>query len=68
MRELGYVEGKDFVIDWRSVEGNYEQFPDIVAELVRSKVDVIVTGVTAALPVLQRATSAIPIVMTYSTW
>jgi putative tryptophan/tyrosine transport system substrate-binding protein len=68
MRELGYVEGKDFVIEWRSVEGKYERFPEIVGELARSKVDVIVTGVTAALPVLQRATSAIPIVMTYSTW
>ena len=67
MRELGYVEGKDFVIEWRSVEGKYERFPDIVGELVRLKVDVIVTGVTAALPVLRRATVAIPIVMAYST-
>jgi putative ABC transport system substrate-binding protein len=67
MRELGYVEGKDFVIEWRSVEGKYERFPEIVAELVRLKLDVIVTGVTAALPALQRATSTIPIVMAYST-
>jgi putative ABC transport system substrate-binding protein len=67
MRELGYVEGKDFVIEWRSVEGKYERFPEIVGELVRLKLDVIVTGVTAALPALQRATSAIPIVMAYST-
>ena len=67
MRELGYVEGKDFVIEWRSVEGKYERFPEIVGELVRLKLDVIVTGVTAALPALQRATSTIPIVMAYST-
>ena len=67
MRELGYVEGKDFVIEWRSVEGKYERFPEIVTELVRLKLDVIVTGVTAALPALQRATSTIPIVMAYST-
>jgi putative tryptophan/tyrosine transport system substrate-binding protein len=67
MRELGYVEGKDFEIEWRSVEGKYERFPAIVGELVRLKPDVIVTGVTAALPVLQRASSAIPIVMAYST-
>jgi putative ABC transport system substrate-binding protein len=67
MRELGYVEGKDFVIEWRSVEGKYERFPEIVGELVRLKFDVIVTGVTAALPPLQRATSTIPIVMAYST-
>jgi putative ABC transport system substrate-binding protein len=67
MRELGYVEGKDFVIEWRSVEGNYERFPEIVGELVRLKLDVIVTGVTAALPALRRAISATPIVMAYST-
>jgi putative tryptophan/tyrosine transport system substrate-binding protein len=67
MRDLGYVEGKDFVLEWLSVEGKYERFSEIVAELVRMKVDVIVTGVTAALPALQRATSTIPIVMAYST-
>jgi putative ABC transport system substrate-binding protein len=67
MRELGYVEGKDFVIEWRSVQGKYERFPEIAAELVRLKVDVFITGVTAALPALQRATRTIPIVMAYST-
>ena len=67
MRELGYVEGNDFVIEWRSVEGKYERPPQIVGELVRLKLDVIVTGVTAALPALQRGTSTIPIVMAYST-
>ena len=67
MRDLGYVEGKDFVLEWRSVEGKYEQFSEIIAELVRLKVDVIVTGVTAALPALQRETTTIPIVMAYST-
>jgi len=67
MRELGYVEGKDFVIEWRSVEGKYERFPEIAEELVRLKVDVFVTGVTAALPALKRPTTTIPIVMAYST-
>jgi putative tryptophan/tyrosine transport system substrate-binding protein len=67
MRELGYIEGKDFVIEWRSVEGRHERFPEIAAELVRLKVDVFVTGVTAALPALKRATNTIPIVMAYST-
>src|SRR5262249_51036221 len=67
MRELGYLEGKDFVIEWRSVEGKYERFPEIAEELVRLKVDVFVTGVTAALPALKRATTTIPIVMAYST-
>jgi putative ABC transport system substrate-binding protein len=67
MRELGYVEGKDFIIEWRSVEGRYERFPELAAELVRLKVDVFVTGVTAALPALKQTTSTIPIVMAYST-
>jgi putative ABC transport system substrate-binding protein len=67
MRELGYVEGKDFIIEWRSVEGRYERFPELAAELVRLKVDVFVTGVTAALPALKQATSTIPIVMANST-
>jgi putative ABC transport system substrate-binding protein len=48
------------------VEGKYERFPEIARELVR-KVDVVVTGVTAALPALKRATTTIPIVMAYST-
>jgi len=67
MHELGYVEGKDFVLEWRSVEGKYERFPEIIGELVRLKVDVFVTGVTASLPALQRATTTIPVVMAYST-
>jgi putative tryptophan/tyrosine transport system substrate-binding protein len=66
MLELGYVEGKDFVSVWRSAEGKYERFPEIAAELVRLNVDVIVSGVTAALPTLKRATTTIPIVMAYS--
>jgi putative tryptophan/tyrosine transport system substrate-binding protein len=67
MRELGYTEGKDFIIEWRSAEGKYERFPDLVAELVRLKVDVIVTGITAAIRALRRTTTSIPIVMAYST-
>jgi putative ABC transport system substrate-binding protein len=61
MRELGYVEGKDFVSEWRSVEGNYERFPELADELARLKVDVIVSGVTAALPALKRATPRFPL-------
>jgi len=67
MRELGYVEGKDFVAEWRSAEGRYERFPDIAAELVHLKVDIIVTGLTPAIRQLQQATSTIPIVMAYAT-
>src|ERR1043166_8058375 len=49
LRELGYVEGKNIVIEYRYAEGKREQLPDLVAELVRLKVDVIVTvGAPAA--------------------
>jgi putative tryptophan/tyrosine transport system substrate-binding protein len=67
MRDLGYTEGKDFVIEWRSVEGRYEQIPEVAAEFVRAKVDVIVTALTAALPTLKQAITTIPIVMATST-
>jgi putative tryptophan/tyrosine transport system substrate-binding protein len=66
MRELGYTEGKDFVIDWRSAEGRYERLPDLAAELVRLKVDVIVVGSAPGVRSAQQATNTIPIVMSYS--
>jgi putative ABC transport system substrate-binding protein len=44
MRELGYVEGRDFIIDWRFAEGRFELFPDLSVELVQLDVDVIVLG------------------------
>src|SRR5262245_5717662 len=43
LRALGYVEGKNIVIEWRSAEGNLDRLPGLAAELVRLKVDVIVT-------------------------
>jgi putative ABC transport system substrate-binding protein len=67
MRDLGYVEGRDFVVETRSVEGKYERFPEVAAEFVRLNVDVIVTATTAAIRTLQRATTTIPIVLAYST-
>jgi putative ABC transport system substrate-binding protein len=42
--ELGYVEGKNIIIEWRSAEGTLDRLPALAAELVRLKVDVIVTG------------------------
>src|SRR5512132_2582444 len=42
LRELGYVEGKNVTIEWRSSEGKYERLPELAAELVRLKVDIIV--------------------------
>ena len=53
MRELGYVENKDFVIEWRSANGQYERFPELARELIRLKVDVIITAAGAAIRTLQ---------------
>jgi putative ABC transport system substrate-binding protein len=63
MRELGYVEGKNLVIEWRSAEGKAERLPELAAEIVRLKVDLLTTaGITAAVAA-RLATTAIPIVM-----
>jgi putative tryptophan/tyrosine transport system substrate-binding protein len=67
MRELGYAEGRDFILEARFAGGRYERFPELAAELVRLKVDVLVTGTAAAIRTLQRATTTIPIVLAYST-
>jgi putative ABC transport system substrate-binding protein len=67
MQELGYTEGKDFIIEFRGADGRYERFPEIAAEFVRLKVDVIATATIAALPILQRMITTIPIVMVLST-
>ncbi len=61
--DLGYVEGRDFVIEPRYLRNPYDQLPAVAAELVRHKVDVIVTLGTAAAQAARRATSTIPIVM-----
>ena len=63
MRELGHIEGNDFIVEWRSAEERYERFPELIAELVALKVDVIVSGTSPAYRALQRATDTIPIVM-----
>ncbi len=65
LRELRYVEGKNIVIDWRSAEGKLDRLPALAAELVRLKVDIIVTGGPTAIPHAKEATSTIPIVMTF---
>ena len=62
MRELGYVEGKNLVIEWRFADGKYERLPDLADVLVQMKLEVIVTHSTPAIQALQRATSTIPIV------
>jgi putative ABC transport system substrate-binding protein len=65
LRELGYVEGKNIIIERRHAEGKFDHLPVLAAELVNLKVDVIVTsGPTATRPA-KEATSTIPIVMTF---
>jgi putative ABC transport system substrate-binding protein len=59
----GWVEGKNLVIELRFADGNYERLPGLAAELVRLKVDVLVTSGTPATLALKEATSTIPIVM-----
>ncbi len=63
LRDLGYVEGKNIVIEWRSGEGNRDRQRALAAELVRLKVDVIVTGGSGDIRAAKGATTTIPIVM-----
>jgi putative ABC transport system substrate-binding protein len=65
LRELGYVEEKNIVIEWRSAEGKFDRAPELATELVRLNVDVIVTGGPMDTRTAKEATSTIPIVMTW---
>src|SRR5882724_6834249 len=62
LREHGYVEGKNIVIEYRYAEGKLERLPDLAAELVRLKVDVIVTAAGPAISAAKKASATIPIV------
>jgi putative tryptophan/tyrosine transport system substrate-binding protein len=63
LRELGYVEGKNIIIEFRSADGKFDRLPALAAELVRLKVDVIVTGGPPSARAAKEATVTIPIVM-----
>src|SRR5207249_1619312 len=65
LRELGHVEGKNIVIEWRWAEGKFDRLPDLAAVLVRLKVDVIVSGGPVATRPAKEATSTVPIVMAF---
>jgi putative tryptophan/tyrosine transport system substrate-binding protein len=67
LRELSYVEGKNIVIEWRSADGKRDRLPALAAELVRLKVDVIVTGGPISTRRAKEATVSIPIVMAQDT-
>src|SRR5438874_5809924 len=63
LRELGYVEGKNIMIEWRFAEGKRDRVRELAAELVSLKVDVIVTSGPGATHPAKEATQTIPIVM-----
>jgi putative ABC transport system substrate-binding protein len=63
LRELGYVEGKNIIIEWRYAEGKADRLPALAAELVRIKVEVIVTTGPGPTRAAKEATTTIPIVM-----
>jgi putative ABC transport system substrate-binding protein len=65
LRDLGYVEGKNIVIEYRYAEGKLDRLPALAAELVRLKVDVIVTAAPPPTRAAKKATVAIPIVMVF---
>ena len=63
LRQLGYVEGKNYVIEYRSADGRADRFPSLAAELVRLGVDVIVARGTPAAVAAKNATETIPVIM-----
>ena len=63
LRELGLVEGQNIVIDYRFAEGRFDRLPELAAELVRLRVDVIMAGPTPPAMAAKKATGTIPIVM-----
>ena len=67
LRDLGYVEGKNLVIEYRYSEGNNARYPDLASELVRLKVDLIIGNGTTPTMAAKKATHTIPIVMTSTT-
>ena len=67
MRELGWMEGKHIEYEIRAAEGQFERFPEMVAELLRLKVDLILAPTTVAARAARKATSTVPIVIVVTT-
>src|SRR5262245_12980361 len=63
MRDLGYVEGRDYIVERRFVPGRLQEYSELVAELVRRKMDLIIASDTAATRAAMHATQTIPIVI-----
>src|SRR6478672_13058374 len=66
MRDLGYVEGRNVIFERRYADGHMDRLPDIASELVRLRVDVIVTGSSIHVAAAVQATRTIPIVMVFT--
>src|SRR5439155_666230 len=66
LRELGYVEGQNIVVEYRYADGNLDRMADLAAELIRLKVDVIVSGTEQGTRAAQQATKSTPIVLAAS--
>src|SRR5262245_60751968 len=65
LRDLGYIEGKTIVIEWRSAEGKLDRLSALASDLVRFKVDIIVTAGSTSTRASKEATTTIPIVMAF---
>ncbi len=63
LRDLGYVEGRNYILEFRWGEGRNDRLPELAADLVRANVDVIVTGGEPAIRAVRQATTTVPIVM-----
>ena len=63
LQDFNYVEGKNLIVDYRWGDGNSDRLPEMAGELIRQNPDVIISVNTAALLVLQKATTTIPVVM-----
>jgi ABC-type uncharacterized transport system substrate-binding protein len=65
MNDFGYIEGKDFTMEWRFVAGDFSRLPGMAADLAR-QVDVIIAGFTGAALAAKKATASIPIILGYA--
>jgi putative tryptophan/tyrosine transport system substrate-binding protein len=66
LRELGWHEGQNILIEWRHAQGAHDRLPELVAELMRLKVDLFVSFHNPATTAIKRATATIPIVMRFA--
>lgn len=66
MNDFGYIEGRDFMMEWRFVAGDFSRLPGMAADLVAKQVDVIIAGFTGAALAAKKATASIPIILGYT--